>query len=181
MKRNRGEAFSPPRRGGVARSAGVVLFNKSILLVEPPRRFAPPRLSRLSQSGDKSSSCDSTVPVKTHLETGRAFPAEPKLQFRQFCFRRRGRIRAFTVRNVRSNETRATRNKDRLIHEVNRFALAMPTVLEPGRLSGAGLMPALRILCETRGACDATPMERVVQIWHSSWSLTRPLSDSAWS
>ncbi len=39
----------------MARSAGVVLFRKSTLLNEPPRRFAAPRLGR---GGEISSACD---------------------------------------------------------------------------------------------------------------------------
>ena len=48
VKRSRGKAFSPPQRGGVARNAGVVLFKKSTLLNEPPRRSAAPRLGQQS-------------------------------------------------------------------------------------------------------------------------------------
>ncbi len=46
LKRSRGNTFSPPQRGGVARSAGVVLFRKSTLLNEPPAASRHPVLAR---------------------------------------------------------------------------------------------------------------------------------------
>ena len=58
ISRNRGKAFSPPRRGGVARSAGVVPFEK-LIFNEPPRRFAA---LRLSQGGEILSPTFPTVP-----------------------------------------------------------------------------------------------------------------------
>src|SRR5262249_15326301 len=42
-------ATSLLRRGGVARSAGVVLIERLIFLNEPPWRFAPPRLNQAGE------------------------------------------------------------------------------------------------------------------------------------
>lgn len=56
---------SPPHKGGVAQSAGVVLVKGLILLNQPPRRFAAPRLS---QGGELFATCsDSTSSINVHL------------------------------------------------------------------------------------------------------------------
>ncbi len=66
--------FSPPRRGGVARSAGVVLFKNLVLLNEPPRRSAAPRLG---QGGEKSSSCDSMASCNNQTASPNVFLVLP--------------------------------------------------------------------------------------------------------